>query len=150
MDEEERSEPAARAAAERRAYDELSCYALAHGGRSFLHQHVVDAWAAQQAHAESAPIGVAFALIGLCLHVERGFSGRNVQRVHMDLARRSRSWPRFELPRERGRITAAEVMRSPAGPQRDQAIEAWCACVWEAWRDAHAAVRELLARHGLV
>jgi hypothetical protein len=34
---------------------------------AFVHQYVVDAWAAQHAENGSKPIGVAFALIGLYL-----------------------------------------------------------------------------------
>ena len=47
------------------ARDELSAYTLTHGDPDFIHQHVVDAFAAQHAAAKSSAIGVAFALIGL-------------------------------------------------------------------------------------
>ena len=92
------------------ADEELQCYtlALARGDLTFIHQHVVDAWAAQHADSNTKPIRLAFALVGLYLHLERGFSGRQVQRVHMKLSRRSRRWPSFPLPRERGRVTAVE------------------------------------------
>ena len=62
-------------AADRAAYDELASYTLIHGDPAFIHQHVVDAFGAQHATDHSKPIGVAFALIGLYLHVERGRSG---------------------------------------------------------------------------
>jgi hypothetical protein len=112
--------PAGDATAERRAYDELQAYTLVHGGPAFIHQYVVDAWAAQHADERTKPIGLTFALVGLCLHVERGFSGRQVQRVHMALGRRKRTWPSFVLPRQRGAMTASEVMAAPAGPERDR------------------------------
>ena len=89
------------------AYNELCCYTLAHGDRSFIHQHVVDAYAAQTADDRTKPIGLAFALIGLYLHVEKHFSGREVQRAHMLLAKHRRVWPSFPLPRNRGSLTAA-------------------------------------------
>jgi Family of unknown function (DUF5946) len=76
--------------AEREAYEELQCYSLSRSGAEFVHQHVVDAWAAQNAQEGVPPIGLTFALIGLCLHLERGFSGRQVQRAHMALGRRKR------------------------------------------------------------
>jgi hypothetical protein len=60
-------------------YAELCGYTLTHGDPAFIHQHVVDAFAAQQADGASKPIGVIFALVGLYLHVERQFSGRHVQ-----------------------------------------------------------------------
>src|SRR6476469_1456072 len=97
------------------AYDELAGYSLTRGGPEFIHQHVVDAFAAQHATATTKPIAVAFALIGLYLHVERGFTGRQVQRAHMMLARRSRSWPVYKLPETRGQMTAADVLAAPAG-----------------------------------
>jgi hypothetical protein len=78
---------------EQQAYEELQCYTLGHGGPGFIRQHVVDAWAAQHADEQTKPIGLTFALVGLYLHVERGFSGRQVQRVHMKLGQRRRTWP---------------------------------------------------------
>ena len=135
---------------EQQAYDELQCYTIEHGGPGFIHQHVVDAWAAQHADEQTKPIGLAFALVGLCLHVERGFSGREVQRVHMKLGRRRQSWPSFPLPSERGAVTAVQVMAAPAGPERDQAIDAWCVSVWEAFSDSRRAVVELLRHHGIL
>jgi hypothetical protein len=50
--------------AEQDAYDELQCYTLAHPDPAFLHQHVVDAWAAQHADERTKPIGLTFVLIG--------------------------------------------------------------------------------------
>jgi hypothetical protein len=132
------------------AYDELQCYTLAHGGGTFIHQHVVDAWAAQHADERTKPIGLTFALVGLYLRVERRFSGRQVQRAHMALGKHKRTWPAFRLPPERGPVTASQVMAAPAGPERDQVIDAWCASVWEAFRESHQAVAELLKQHGIV
>jgi len=132
---------------EQDAYNELQCYTLAHGGGTFIHQHVVDTWAAQHADERTKPIALTFALVGLYLHLERGFTGRQVQRAHMALARYRRGWPSFDLPHERGSISAAHVMAVPPGPERDQAIDAWCASVWKAFRASHDAVAELLARH---
>jgi hypothetical protein len=136
-------------ASEKKAYDELQCYTLEHGGLKFIHQHVVDAWMAQHADEHSKPIGVAFALIGLYLHVERGFSGREVQLVHMKLGQKKHTWPFFPLPEERGSVTASQVMDAPSGSERDKAIDSWCASVWSAFSDSHQAVSELLRRHGI-
>jgi len=52
---------------------ELCCYTLAHDDPSFIHQHVVAAFAAQHAQENDKPIKLTFALAGLYLHVERGF-----------------------------------------------------------------------------
>ena len=130
--------------AERAAQDELSAYTLTHRDPRFIHQHVVDAFAAQHASPRSKAIGVAFALIGLYLHLERGCTGREVQRAHMRLAHKRKQWPTFDPPAERGALTVVDVMRSPPGPKRDQAIEDWCAAVWEAWHASHERVAALL------
>ena len=92
---------------EREAYDELCAYTAMRGDRTFIHQHVVDAFAAQTANEHTKPITLAFALAGLCLRVERHYTGREVQRAHMHMARRKRPWPSFPLPHERGSMTAA-------------------------------------------
>lgn len=126
------------------AYNELCCYTLAHGDPSFIHQHVVDSFAAQNADENTKPIKLTFALIGLYLHVEKHFSGREVQRTHQFLAQRKRSWPSFPLPDDRGSLTVAEVVAVPAGPERDKAIDNWCVSIWNAFRDSHQAVAELL------
>ncbi len=131
------------------AYDELQCYTLAHGGEAFIHQHVVDAWIAQHADERTKPIALTFALVGLYLHLERGFSGRQVQRVPMALGKHKKGWPSFELPRERGSVTALQAVAEAPGPERDRTIDAWCASVWAAFRESHQAVAALLKQHGI-
>lgn len=132
------------------AYHELQAYTLAHGHPDFIHQYVVDAWTAQHADEKTKPIALTFALVGLHLHVDKGFSGRQVQLIHMRMAQHKRRWPSFPLPQERGTITVEEVLARPAGPERDQAINAWCASVWGAFSESHQAVAELLRQHRLV
>lgn len=131
------------------AYHELCCYTLSHRNPSFLHQHVVDAFAAQHANNQTKPITLTFALVGLYLHVERGLSGRQVQRVHMALARRKRVWPSFPAPPDRGAMTVADVLATEPGAGRDESIHAWCACVWEAFCGHRRAVVELLGEYGM-
>ena len=108
----------------REAYDEVHVYTMGRPG--FILQQVVDAFAAQTASDLSKPIGVTFALVGLYLRVERQFSGSEVQHVHMRLGREKRPWPAFDLPRDRGSMTVADVVAVPEGDDRDQAIDAWC------------------------
>jgi hypothetical protein len=133
----------------RDAYDELCAYTLTHGDPTFIHQHVVDAFAAQQADETTKPITLTFALVGLYLRVERQRTGRQVQLVHMKLARRKRRWPSWSLPDERGAITAADVLLAPRGAGRDKAIDAWCASVWQAFRTHREAVIALLDEYGI-
>jgi hypothetical protein len=134
---------------EQDAYDELRCYTLAHGDPSFIHQHVVDAFTAQHADERTKPIALTFALVGLYLHVEKQFSGKQVQRAHMDLARQKRLWPTFALPETRGSMSAVDVMAAPEGLERDQAIHAWCESVWQAFRECQQTVADLLVQHGI-
>src|SRR5438067_4814515 len=105
-------------AAERQAYDELSAYTLTQGNIAFIHQHVVDAYGIQQAHDERKPIRIAFGLVGLYLHVEKGLTGRQVQMVHMALAKKKQTWPTFALPEHPGSMTAIDVMAAEPGPER--------------------------------
>jgi len=136
-------------ASAREAYEELSAYTLTHGDPAFVHQHVVDAFAAQSADGTTRPITLTFALVGLYLHVEKGRTGRRVQLVHMQLAQRKRDWPTWPLPLDRGAMNAADVMRSAAGVERDKAIDAWCGSVWQAFSQHRDAVVRLLEGYGI-
>ena len=116
---------------ERAAFDEVYVYTMGRPG--FILQHVVDAFAVQTANDDSKPIGVVFGLVGLYLYVEKQFSGRQVQRVHVELGRRKREWPRVHMPEDRGSVTVANVLAASAGPERDLAINDWCRSVWTAF-----------------
>src|SRR6266849_350839 len=109
---------------------EVSYYTRAHGDPKFLHQHLVDAYGAQHVRQSQSTIGAAFALAGLYLAVERGFSGRQVQKMHMRMARRAKRWPRFEPPENAGPLTVADVLVVEPGPRRDGKLMEWCARVW--------------------
>lgn len=130
------------------AYDEVYAYTM--GRPEFILQHVVDAHAVQTASDASKPIGVVFGLIGLYLHVEKQLPGRQVQKVHMQLGRRKREWPRVYLPRDRGSMTAADVLAAPAGPERDVAIDDWCRCVWSAFSANREMIIALLGEYQIV
>ena len=130
---------------EQETYHELSCYTLTRGDPQFIHQHVVDAFLAQTADQSTKPIGITFALIGLYLHVEKNYTGKQVQLAHMALASRRKDWPTFDLPKTRGEIRVAEVLNQPAGANRDAMIHAWCASVWQSFAESHSNVRTLLA-----
>ncbi|HEX6252338.1 MAG TPA: DUF5946 family protein [Gemmatimonadaceae bacterium] len=136
-------------ASEQAAYDELQCYTLALNDVAFIHQHVVDAWAAQHADEGIKPIALTFALVGLHLHLEKGYSGRQVQRAHMSLAKHRRQWPSLAQPLERGAVTTVQVMSAAPGTERAEAIDAWCASVWDAYRDCHEEVADVVRRHGI-
>ena len=132
------------------ACDELYHYTLAHDGSSFIHQNAVDAISAQTANEKDKPIKLAFALVGLYLHVEKHWTGREVQVVHMRLGRHRRKWPIFLLPETRGKITVKDVMDAPPGSERDRMIHRWCASVWEAFAENRQRIVGLLKEYKIV
>lgn len=131
-------------------YHELCAYTLTRGDATFIHQHVVDAWAAQQATANSKPIGVFFALMGLYLHVEHGWTGKAVQLAHMQLAKRPEAWPVGPLPEARGTLTPTDVLAAAPGAARDAEISRWAASVWAEFSAHRAIIDELLKRRGVL
>lgn len=128
----------------RAVYDQVYAYSI--GRPEFLLQHVVDAFAVQAASDDCA-IGFLFGLVGLYLHVEKNFSGREVQKAHSLLARKKRHWPRMHLPNERGSLTVADVLAASAGVERDLAIDNWCRSVWAAFSGNRGAIIALLRKY---
>jgi hypothetical protein len=126
--------------------DEMTYYTLAHGDPKFVHQHLVDAYGAQHVRQSASTIGAAFTLAGLYLAVERGFTGRQVQKMHMRMARTSKQWPRFDPPANVGLLTVADVLAVAPGPGRDEKLMEWCASVWRVWSAEHGRVREMVDR----
>ena len=114
-------------------YMELSAYTLGLADPSFPHQYVVDAFAGQHAGPSVKPINTLFALIGLYLAAEKGFTGRQVQRVHMLLAQRHRVWPRLTPPPVPGAICVRDVLQFEEAGERMTAIKNWDKSVWASW-----------------
>lgn len=128
-------------------YNQLAYYTLAHPDPAFLHQLVVDAHTAQKAGEETKPIAIVFALIGLYLHLEKGYTGRQVQRAHMQLAKWPNTWVKPPLPAERGAIRISHVLATEPGPARDAIIERWCGSVWESWLESRPQIVEIAAKY---
>ena len=76
------------------AYSDLMCNTVAKQDSEFIHQHAVDAYAAQHAGGTTRTITVAVGLIGLYLALEKGCTGKQVQRAHMRIAKICKEWPR--------------------------------------------------------
>jgi hypothetical protein len=118
------------------------------------HQLAVDAYAAQHAPRGGGrnipPIGVAYALVGLHLALDRGLPGVEVRAAHQRMGKPDASWPRLPAPTRTGTVTVLDV--AGAGVMVDSAaghataVRAWAAAVWQAWVCQHAAVAELAAR----
>ena len=130
----------------RQLMNELSYYTLAHGNIAFIHQHLVDAYGASHVRVSKSTVGAAFTLAGLYLAVEKNFTGRQVQKMHMLMASKSRDWPRFLPPASMGRVTVADVLKVEPGEERDQELMKWCASVWAAWSSEQERVRQMMAR----
>jgi hypothetical protein len=131
----------------REAHDHVYVYTMGRVGFSL--QHVVDAYGAQTASDTTKPIGLIFALVGLYLHVERQFSGTEVQKVHVVMGRTRRQWPAVALPPDRGAVTAADVLAAPEGQERDDAIDEWCRSVWAAFHESRPIIVELVREYGV-
>ena len=116
-------------------YGELASVTQALRDPSFPHQHAVDAYAAQHASPDSPLIKTTFALIGLYLACERGFTGRQVQLEHIRLAKVRRDWPRF-FRKVNAAMTVADA--TPAN------LLGWAAAVWREWSPDHDRVKALL------
>jgi hypothetical protein len=130
----------------RQLMSELSYYTLAHGNIAFIHQHLVDAYGAQHVRVSKSTVGAAFSLAGLYLAVEKGFTGRQVQKMHILMASKSKDWPRFEPPASMGKLTVADVLKSEPGVKRDEELMRWCASVWAAWSSEQERVRQMMER----
>jgi hypothetical protein len=140
-------DPKVNASGECRALmNELAYYTLAHGDPRFIHQHLVDAYGAQHVRQSKSTIGAAFVLAGLYLAVERGFTGRQVQKMHVLMAGKSKQWPRFNPPGNVGSLTVADVLAVEPGPRRDEKLMEWCASIWDAWSAEHGRVKEMVDR----
>ena len=131
-------------------YNELALYTLQHKDPSFIHQYIVDAYAAQHADKNTKPITLTFALVGLYLHMEKNYSGREVQLAHIKMAKVKREWPEFSFPRDRGDITIDDVLKAEPGIQRDEMINKWSKSAWIAWSNNKQKIIELLVSFGII
>jgi hypothetical protein len=130
------------------ARDELFAYTISRGDAAFVHQHALDAVVAATAEANTPPQRLIFALVGLALHVDRGWSGRAVQQAHARLAAKRPMWPAVAIPVRPGSVTIDDVLAAPAGDSRDARITEWCAAEWARYAANHAVVAAFLERHG--
>ena len=126
---------------------DLSYYTLSLQTPEFIHQLVVDAYPAQHYGPMVKPITITFALIGLYLANEHGYSGRKVQLAHLALARKNKIWPNFTRPQQQAKYTIQDVLNAPAGKERDQMIKNWSRSVWEIWSAQQEQVRQLARKY---
>jgi hypothetical protein len=123
-------------------FSDLSCYTVAKQDTEFIHQHAVDAYEAQHTGGKTRNITVAFGLIGLYLAPEKGYTGKQVQQAHMQIAKVRKDCPRLEPPARPAQLTVMDVLFAPDELEKDAMIRKWMAAVWESWADRQAWVRE--------
>ncbi len=121
-------------------YHELTIYTLSLGDTEFIHQHMVDAYAAQTADNSTKPMRLFFSLAGLYLFVEKNYSGRRVQQAHQKMASKTKNFIKINLPKNRGKISIADVLKEPAGSERNLMINKWAESVWTAYSNEHEKV----------
>ena len=125
-------------------YHELLLYTLSHSDQQyFIHQHVVDSYAAQHITSETKAIGFAAPLLGLYLFSEKGYTGKEVQKAHMQLGNKMKEWPKLEIPKNKAELTIVEVLKGQLGNDRDGIIKAWARSVWKMWEPQHGKIRQL-------
>ena len=130
---------------EQEQFHELSYYTLGHPDKKyFIHQHIVDAYTVQNADKDIKPIAITFSLVGLCLFIEKNYSGREVQLVHMQMAKNKKAWSAFILPEQRGEIRISDVLAASQGKERDLMIKRWCTSVWQAYSDCHVTIETII------
>ena len=115
-------------------YGEVAAYTSAHlATLGRLHQLTVDAYGAQHAGGSAAPIGVAFALIGLRLSLDEGWQGDEVRSAHQYLAATFKDWPEFAPPSRGASVTAFDVAMTDSPEAHAQLVRRWAADVWASW-----------------
>jgi hypothetical protein len=122
-------------------FGELAAYHLSRNDPTFIHQLAVDAYGAQHSGGVTRNITTAYALIGLYLAIEHRYTGRQVQRAHMLLAKKRIAWPRLDPPESPGALTVQDVLQADPGHERDAMLMKWAQSVWLAWEKTHEWVR---------
>jgi len=135
-------------------YAEVSGFEFQHPVMLRYHQLSVDAYGAQHAGRPTTPIRLGYALAGLWLALEHGFSGDEVRVIHHSMGHAEEWWPAFEPPAGRARITVHDVaeqgVRIGSSTGHATATRAWAEDVWGTWTEQRpqvgAEVEALLRR----
>ncbi|WP_211171022.1 DUF5946 family protein [Bacillus sp. DNRA2] len=130
-----------------KAYHDLSAYLIELLDMEFPTQHAVDAYGAQHSGKKVKNIRTAFSLIGLYLAIEHGYTGRQVQKAHMELAKRNIQWPSFNLPSSPYSYSVSDVLFAEKGTNRNEMLMKWAKDVWETWDHYHEWTREISRKY---
>lgn len=124
-------------------YNQLAYYTLSHKGGDFIHQHLVDAYTIQTANENTKPIAIIYALAGIYLHVEKNYTGKEVQQAHLKMSKKSKTFPTIILPENRGAITISDIIKIDDPKEKDAAIHKWCESIWLKFSAQHKIIIEL-------
>jgi hypothetical protein len=127
-------------------YYNLTVFTLSLQDREFIHQIAVDAYAAQHFGPKMKPVTITFALIGLYLVFERGYTGREAQLAHIKLGKTRREWPRFDVPLQKALLTVQDVLNSGEENYREFIIK-WGKSVWEIWGEEDGKIAGLVNKY---
>ena len=125
-------------------FHELMVFTLTPQTYDFTHQILVDAYTAQHYRPDMKPVTITFALVGLYLVFERGYTGREAELAHMELGKKRRDWPRFSAPRAKAALTVQDVIRAGTENYREMIMK-WGRSVWDVWSMEHGKVAGLVA-----
>ena len=107
----------------RELYYGLTVYTLSLQENEFIHQVAVDAYAAQHAGPKMKQITATFALVGLYLVFEKGYTGRQAQLAHIELGKNRVTWPRFNAPEGKAAMTVRDVLQSGEAHYKEMIIK---------------------------
>ncbi len=129
-------------------YGELSSYTLTEANQEFIHQYIVDAYGAQHSGGITKNITTIYALIGLCLMIDHGLTGKQIQKVHMRMPKRK--WDKLDAPTDYRWMTIKDVLQEKNSSERKALIRQWAISVWESWKRYHGYVRNLADKYILL
>jgi hypothetical protein len=108
-----------------------------------VHRLIVDSYMSQHP-GFATPAGrrsVAVHLVGLCLSLERGATGRAAGETLARVFPDKRDIAPLEPVPWLGEITVASLLGAPDLPSHAQLARAWAEAVWRAWAPFHQQVR---------
>src|SRR6185295_15005157 len=80
---------------------ELTFYTLNQDPEYFIHQLIVDAYGAQHITKDTKPVAVGATLLGLYLFAEHNYTGKGIQKAHIDLGSKMRELPTITIPEKK-------------------------------------------------
>jgi hypothetical protein len=129
-------------------YCELTSYTLTEASHEFIHQHVVDSYAAQHSGGITKNIATMYALIGLCLMIDHGLTGKQVQKVHMRMPKRK--WEKLDPPTDSKWMTIRDVLKAENSSERKALIRKWAISVWKSWKNYHDYIGNIAKKYLLL